>query len=104
PEAPLHGFLPTGGPATAMHVPTLPACVQVSHCPAQSLSQHTPSTHWPVVHSGSRVHLVPGFSRALQSPVARSQKLPVPHCTSVAQPLHFEPMQTSGAQLVGVDA
>jgi hypothetical protein len=40
----------------------------------------------------------------LQSPVARSQKLPVPHCTSVAQPLHFEPMQTSGAQLVGVDA
>jgi hypothetical protein len=30
--------------------------------------------------------------------------LPFPHCTSVAQPLHFEPTQTLGAQLVGVDA
>jgi hypothetical protein len=26
----------------------------------------------------------------------------LPHCTSVAQPLHFVPIQTLGAQLLGV--
>jgi hypothetical protein len=103
PGGPLQGLRPTGAPVTATHVPTLPACAQVSHCPVQSLLQHTLSTHCPVPHSRFRVQPVPGVNRGLQRPAARSQKLPAPHCTSVAQPLHFVPTQTLWPQLVGVD-
>jgi hypothetical protein len=65
--------------------------------------QQTLSTHCPVPHSGFRVQLVPGGRSGLQRPAARSQNLPVPHCTSVAQPLHFVPRQMLGAQVAGVD-
>jgi hypothetical protein len=35
---------------TGEQVPTLPGTLQESQAPVQAVSQHTPSTHWPVPH------------------------------------------------------
>ena len=45
---------PTGAPVVAMQLPEL---LQYSHCPAQALSQHTPSTQVrPLTHWFVAVH------------------------------------------------
>ena len=98
PGTPAHGVLPLGArPVTAVHVPTLFGTVHDSHWPVQSVSQQTLSTQWPVPHSKSRVQDVPGGEMGLQVPLP-AQKLPAPHCASVAQPVHFVAPQTLGAQ------
>lgn len=42
---------PMGLPLMAMQVPTEPASLHDSHWPSQELSQHTPSTQYPLTHS-----------------------------------------------------
>ena len=44
---------------TFLQVPTLPVDLQYSHCPAQGLSQQTPSTQLAEVHSPPPAHAVP---------------------------------------------
>jgi len=51
---------PWGAPVTGLHVPTLPATLQASHCPPQATLQHTPSTHWPVPHWFAALQAAPG--------------------------------------------
>jgi hypothetical protein len=51
---------PWGAPATGLHVPTLPATLQASHCPPQATLQHTPSTHCPVPHWFAALQAAPG--------------------------------------------
>jgi hypothetical protein len=60
--------VPRGAPLTAMHVPTLPATLHASHCPVHSVSQHTPSAHFPVgqLAAVAAVHAAPYGN--LQSP------------------------------------
>ena len=52
--APLHTYCPHAGSAVPagefLHVPTLPARVQVSHELPHALLQHTPSTQLPLPH------------------------------------------------------
>jgi hypothetical protein len=43
----------SGLPLMALHLPTEPASSHDSHWPSQALSQHTPSTQYPVEHSAA---------------------------------------------------
>ena len=62
----------------------------------QSLSQQTPSTQWPVEHSASIEHFVPGPLSGLQTP-PRQKEVP-PQSALVLQPVHCVFPQMPGAQ------
>ena len=49
------GRVPRGLPDVARHVPS-PLTSQASHCPAQAVLQHTPSTQLPEPHSLPALH------------------------------------------------
>jgi len=69
---PVHAVRPpTGAPVTALHVPTEPVALHVSHCPAQAESQQTPSAHCAELHSLDAPHVAPfGFPPPPASVVA----------------------------------
>jgi hypothetical protein len=82
PQAPLQGEVPAhatrdprGAPMTGVHLPTEPASAQLSHWPAQALSQQTPSTQFPVAHSAVVVQAEPLVFLVWQTPFT-SQKDP----------------------------
>jgi hypothetical protein len=72
-----------GAPITGEHVPTLPVTLQASHCPGQSLSQHTPSMQWPLSHCGSELQVWPFGSLSLHTPP--EQKLVDEQCACTVQ-------------------
>ncbi len=97
----LHAGLPAaGGPVTAVHVPTLPATLHDSHWPLQSVSQQTPSTQLPLLHSTPRAHPEPLSPVGVQTPDV-AQNLPAPHCVSVLQPEHLLFEHTFWPQSIG---
>jgi hypothetical protein len=51
----------------------------------QAVSQHTPSTQFPLVHCEAAVHTAPVPWSGLQVPVARSQYDAATHCASLEQ-------------------
>ena len=60
--------------ATAPHTPSAPppffAALHASHAPAHAVSQHTPSTQLPLVHSLPALHALPPVPRVTQCDVA----------------------------------
>ena len=50
-----------------LHVPTLPAPLQVWQVPVQAVSQQTPSTQWPLAQSPVTLHIVPFASTGTQA-------------------------------------
>src|SRR5205823_2272106 len=64
-----HAFRPPcGAPATAVHVPAVPARSHAWHWPSQAVSQHTPSTQWPLPHWSAAPHVPPGGSLGTHRP------------------------------------
>ena len=51
--------VPTGSPLTPLHLPGAPPTLHASHCPLHRLSQQTPSTQNPLVHSIAAPHFCP---------------------------------------------
>jgi hypothetical protein len=80
---------PTGAPVAGEQVPSSPAALHASHWPSQAVSQHTPSTHWPDVHSSVVAHIPPLGRRPTHIPSMHA--LPIEHCAllvhAVRQPL-----------------
>jgi hypothetical protein len=76
-----HEGLPVLPAATGLQVPALPGTSQESHAPVHAVSQHTPSTHWPLAHCFSPPHAVPGVFFFSQVPAAL-QKWPSAHWAS----------------------
>jgi hypothetical protein len=96
------GRLPCGGPAGAtVQVPTEPVEPQASHCPSQTLSQHTPSTQKPDEHASFTLHGAPFAPIARHTPeevqnAAGSQSAPVAQLVP-----HAEPAQRKGVHATG---
>jgi len=84
PQVPTQGAMPAqaarplrGAPVTVAQVPTLLASAHPWHCPAQATLQHTPSTHWALLHSAALWQGVPLPLTARHTPVV-SQYFPPP--------------------------
>jgi hypothetical protein len=60
-----------GAPITFVQVPTEPGTSQAWHCPLQAALQHTPSTHWPLVHWFAAPQATPGPFVGVQMPAAQ---------------------------------
>ena len=58
---------PTGAPLTATHVPTLPARLQLAHCPVHAALQQTPSAQKVELHWLPAVQAAPDPPRATQT-------------------------------------
>ncbi len=69
---------PTGAPVAGEQVPSRPGTLHASHWPSQAVSQHTPSTHWPDVHSSVVAHIPPLGRRPRHDPSMHA--LPDEHC------------------------
>jgi hypothetical protein len=80
------GRLPTGWPLVVLHVPTLGATLQASHCLSHARSQQTPSTHRPEMHSAPAAHAVPLFFEQVPASAALPlQVAPGPHDETLQQ-------------------
>ena len=68
----------TGAPVTNEHVPTLPGCTQDAQLPSQAVSQQTPSTQKPELHSSLVVHLCPCGSSGTHWCASQRKPFPQP--------------------------
>lgn len=50
---------PCGFPATVLQTPSFPDTSHAAHCASHAVSQHTPSTQWPLAQSDVVAHVVP---------------------------------------------
>lgn len=67
-------------------VPTKPVRLHATHEPLHELLQHTPSTHWPELHSQVLLHEAPFAFFAVQ--VEPAQYAVASHCEAAHAPEH----------------
>jgi hypothetical protein len=82
--------------ATIVHLPTEPVSAQLRQAPVQPLSQQTPSTHWPDLHSAPAPQGWP-FSFSPQVPF-RQPVPPLQSLSTLHDPVHAACWQRNGAQ------
>jgi hypothetical protein len=82
--------------ATVVHVPSVDGSAQLRHAPVQPLSQQTPSTQNPDLHSVPLAHGCPGN---FGPQVLFTQAMPVSQSVSTLQvPVHWPSTQRKGEQ------